>query len=810
MGDEERKPVPFKSEAFTPMQQIFNRLRDYFATGPSEVFQLEWPARVLDKGTYDYIGSDGIDAQQVKPQTVADAEFRLSNDLMTLGNISAGPNGSKLSQVYEQILFNLVPTTSGSNPNLEKLHIDQDKINDWLLEEVADWEPPREDLLADIPSDYDEHKPPPPAAAKPIEGGKTENTIDDAFDSPLRTISRVDLYQKILDVYESQRFRWATFKVKARPNDMTKAMPAEIDNYNRLLSTYAPIVDARLEGIWTLLVVRGQYHRVRYFLGLIDVGSASESLLKAKENLRASVMRSIDDSEDIYPVIFSPSTWAKSLSTAFKPEDLLTSETLIREELMEKQKERAILLEQLNIFKAAEQDVEALERKVEEARTSFLQTRDAMLENYSDAAINAIEMYFDVQARNSDKGKGITVAEDVERGDLNGALEVMNQKPLTTEQFAKLKDMQAKCIKNQSALQSASEALARASLAAAMGRASDTKTVVATMQERITSLTIDINYIVKILESSENPLGVDVHVPDPDATVPEGSPEGTTAATTKILPKPTSLPARVVPTQPVLPRQEQFASVWQEVVWKLDTATTWKNSMASAFQSHMDWSVDFFFGSASGSEDKQESHKSASSLALSSEISLGFRAMKVVVGRPWFDGSVLRRTEDYYRTLSTPISAMDPDAVVKALNPETGDHNLVAKKLGPAWNSLLPSYPTAFIVAKDIHLVLRSNQDWDSSQVDDLHRSMSAGGGFLCFSVSKSESSEEHRTAAAVAHRGEYLSIRIPAPQIIGWCQELTPKDASQAAYTQVKDSSLGRGTDPTPLPNPPGPPIGA
>ncbi|KAK4101308.1 hypothetical protein N658DRAFT_559119 [Parathielavia hyrcaniae] len=738
MGDEERKPVPFKAEALTPMQQIFGRLRDYFATGQGEVFQLEWPPRVLDKGTYDYVGSDGIDAQQLKPQTVVDAEFRLSNDLMTLGNIAAGPNGSKLSQVYERVLFNLVPTTSGANPHLEKLHIDQDKINDWLVE-VVDWEPPREDLLADIPSVYDEHKPPPPAAAKPAEGGRTGITVDDALDSPLRTITRIDLYQRILDV-------------KARPKDMTKATPAEIDNYNRLLSTYAPIVDARLEGIWTLLVVRGQYHR-------------------AKENLRASVMRSIDDSEDIYPVILSPSTWAKSLSTAFRPEDLLASEPLIREGLLEKQKERAILLERLNNFKAAEQDVEALERKVDEVRSSFLQARDAMLENYSDTAINAIEMYFDVPARNSDKGKAIKVGEDVERGDLNGALNVMNQKPLTAGEFTTLKDMQAKCITAQSGLQRASEALARASLAAAMGRGSDAKTVVATMQERITSLTIDIDYMVKILEASENPLGVDVHVPDPDATVPEGSPVGTAPADVKVLPKPTSLPARVVPTQPVLPRQEQFASTWQEVVWRLETATTWKNSMASAFQSHMDWSVDFFFGSASGSEDKQEAHKSVSSLALKSEISLGFRAMKV------------------------------------ALNPENGDFSLVAKKLGPAWNSLLPCYPTAFVVAKDIHLVLRSDKDWDSSQVDDLHRSMSAGGGFLCFSVSKSESSEEHRTAAAVAHRGEYLSIRIPAPQIIGWCQELTPKDASQTAYTQVKDSSLGRGTEPAPQP---GPPIGA
>ena len=39
------------------------------------------PARLLEKRNYDYAGSDTIGAQQTKPQTLIDAEFRLTDDI---------------------------------------------------------------------------------------------------------------------------------------------------------------------------------------------------------------------------------------------------------------------------------------------------------------------------------------------------------------------------------------------------------------------------------------------------------------------------------------------------------------------------------------------------------------------------------------------------------------------------------------------------------------------------------------------------------------------------------------------------------
>ena len=45
---------------------------------------MEYPGRILDMGNYAYQRSDTIDAQQVKPQAVAEAEFKLTDDLFTL------------------------------------------------------------------------------------------------------------------------------------------------------------------------------------------------------------------------------------------------------------------------------------------------------------------------------------------------------------------------------------------------------------------------------------------------------------------------------------------------------------------------------------------------------------------------------------------------------------------------------------------------------------------------------------------------------------------------------------------------------
>lgn len=144
----------------------------------------------------------------------------------------------------------MVPSISATDAAGDILQTDQDKICAWLTEDVPDWTPPKQDILEDLPSQFDSHKPSPSKVLAPSGGGPgllTEKAI---------TIPRVDLYQKLVDAYEAERFRWTTFKTNARPGKNADATAADFDNFNRMLATYAPIVDSKLEALWTMVLIR--------------------------------------------------------------------------------------------------------------------------------------------------------------------------------------------------------------------------------------------------------------------------------------------------------------------------------------------------------------------------------------------------------------------------------------------------------------------------------------------------------------------------------------------------------------------------
>ncbi len=56
------------------------------------------PARLLEQGNFNYIGSDSLNAQQLKPPPVIDAEFRLADDMFSISNLVGGPSGGHVSQ----------------------------------------------------------------------------------------------------------------------------------------------------------------------------------------------------------------------------------------------------------------------------------------------------------------------------------------------------------------------------------------------------------------------------------------------------------------------------------------------------------------------------------------------------------------------------------------------------------------------------------------------------------------------------------------------------------------------------------------
>lgn len=116
---------------------------------------------------------------------------------------------------------------------METLYTDQNNIEAWLLEEVTDYHPPAEDILANVPAAFKSFVTPSvvPKTSKPANTTPAPVTPA-ATPLPAKKIPRIDLYQKLVDNYEAQRLRWIAFKSNARPDPNT-APPDTIDDYNR-------------------------------------------------------------------------------------------------------------------------------------------------------------------------------------------------------------------------------------------------------------------------------------------------------------------------------------------------------------------------------------------------------------------------------------------------------------------------------------------------------------------------------------------------------------------------------------------------
>lgn len=500
-------------------------------------------------------------------------------------------------------------------------------------------------------------------------------------------------------------------------------------------------------------------------IGFLDIESSSEVLQVARENLRASVLRSIDDTEDVYPVYFSPANWASFLSTAFSPEDLLSSPDQIRGALVDKEALKNTFIQRLNDAKGAQPDISGLEAAEEQARGAFYTARDATLAGYADNAVTAIKLYFSVLSRQATSPAALITKLDALKTaggaatDLNAALTKVSADPISDAQWSTLLTGWNETTQRQTAMQEASEGLLKAQMAASAARGNDQTSLIQTLEAEIMSLQQDIDYMTAQLQTSTNATGVPISAVQP--------------ATDQTAPASVSLPPQML-----------GASSWSEIVQTRTYSTSTSSSFHSTVSSSSSWSTSFFFGGGSGSSSSSSSTSTLDVAQASTEIEIGMRIMKVEMERPWMDGSLFDQTAEFYHGNLTKISSAEPTDVKAATSAADG-----AAMLETANSCLLPSWPTAFVVVKDVHIIFHDTRDTTKKMVSDLQSTANSGGGFFCFSCSSSSGSSENRQSASVTASSNSISVMIPAPQIIGWISELCPKDKCQPNYTPVNKS---------------------
>lgn len=699
-----------------PADQVYDKMLEIFGTSGNQIFTMEWPARVLDETTYAYDVSS-VYSGLTKPQPVTEAEFRLSNGLLDVSPIVAGPNGKQLSTSYETALNRFTPGYPEAQVQYQS---DKETLRAWLLEEVS--------------GEYlDDSK-----TMQPMKG------------------SRIEIYTILNQRYLDAVSAWDESKT-ARMEAAQGAGDGALDEYARWLAETAPAVEAGLEAKFADLLVKGYYHEIRSALATLDVESVGESLEKAKTSMRASGMSSLDETETIYPVQFQPQDWFKGLSTDFQSEDLLMDPMALQSELLQKQQQIAQLQEQYTFLQSGHTGDEAdLQEKADACRNVLDTALSGLTQIYGENTITVARMYF-----------ASTKEKDADKTGLDAALEksgVEKKDPLSDTQWNELKSGMAAVSTAQQNLTAAGRNLVTVQVAEATAKTTDNKQLMEQLQTQMAQLQSQVQSLQLTLFSAQGQAKM---------AALNSATDGTVTYTTETAPD----AAGKLTNYPLLPTPMPAPGQFFDVVFHFTEDSSNTTSSAQAASSQSSYDVDLFFGSASGSTQNTEGSAASSFDVRHCDIQIGFRVMKVTMDRGgWFDPTVFDDTSDlaHLPATYTPVSSGAPKVSGYL------DANAAKEFAATAAAQILPAYPVSFIVAKDVTIVLNDSTATDATVASAASAATSNSGGCFCFSVSSSSASSSSSHSAVSSSIGKNMIIKIPGPQILGWFSEYIPADVSE------------------------------
>lgn len=730
------------------IMQIYQKIDSLLGGGPTgQLFCMEFPARSLNYHQYEY-DTDSRTSVVSKPFTISDSEFRLVDDLFNVAPIVQGPNGNKLSIVFSELINNYVP-------KLKELHdfiTDKVNIRQWLLTEITDQ----------------------------VNGEEFKGT-------------RMELCKRLYAMYLDGKNKWDI--EKGDEYDKRKKSN-DLEGFADWLSRTAMVKDQELNNLFNDAVVRGYYHEVLTFLGFLNVSSSAEALETTKQNARNSSRRSLDESMDIFPVQLQPNNWFKAMKPNLSPKDLTMAKDLVIAQYKTKQNEVNQLqsyLVQLESANVSKSDIDKVAAAVETEKAKFQEAESNLIKQYGNGAVGLVKIYLNAQS-----------------GGMLGALKKMGDTktpvlpskptaatgdPLGLEKMAQetFDGILKSYIGTQEYLNSA-ERLAQLRAKAVDAESHEYQAEITRTKQRIDLIQSDLRYLatlaggVLLPENKPNTKKVPKVDANKNPVMDAGNP-------------PKQIVDEVEEPLPVLPTSQDETGtdgMFMDVVIdsSMDLSANTQSGISAA--SNSSWKVNLWIGSAGGQSSQQSATSSVENAALSGKFTLGFRVAKVTIDRGgWFNPSIFEMSRCFQRIAesmqaspnSTPGDAdkiLNKKTILDAISDPTVLDSLLRNKRGDKY--MLPAFPIAFVVAKDITIRLEDSSSQDNFQKAIAEQSSSVGGGFLCFSASSASSSKSTSESSYHGVQANFTYIRIPGPQIIGWFMQMTPND--NATKYEVLDAA--------------------
>lgn len=707
---------------------IYEKVNNLLGAG-DQLFTMEFPARPLNQNTYQY-DADNTYSTLTKPVTVEEAEFNLTDALYDTAPIVQAGNGEKLSTVYNTLLNNYVPKMNF----LKEFVTDKNHLREWLLTEISD--------VA-----FDENH---------------QVVLTDS------KISRMELCKKLYAIYLEERNKW--YQEKNQRFKECKNSQELLEEYARWVSSEGLVRDEQLNNFFNDAVVRGNYHEVMTILGFLNVESPAEMLEKTKQNMRACEKRSLNGSGSVYPVQLQPTDWFKALTPNLHPKDLTMSSEALLAEFKAKKKELKNLeqkLAELEQDEISPDEIAIRKERVDTAKRTLLEAEQKAMAQYGSGAIEAFRMAIKIYRTASDPivqfqeaVNQIQTVKESGKGNLTGTTKQLDM--LLEECSTKAINAMVENFKNVCELTTAVEEAVAALSDYAAAQTQNAISLERTIRSQIENIRADINYLSPLVSGT---LAEQVNPTQEEPASPEQESQ------TVLLPGSSG---------------SASDSAFMDVILSSEIIQKKAEESCNSSASQKNWKVGGWFFSASHSSSSASSSHHVASSEDASKIEIGFRVMKVSIDRgQWFSPNIFKMTQNFYHlTESRCAPGINKDDIRNAIAKKEADTEL--KKLltydvdNKQCNYLLPSYPTAFVIAKDITIRVKVNHDEMDENKSYMESQSSSSGGCFGFSAKSASDSKNCSESSYVGARNDFIYIRIPGPQILGWFQQLVPLDMSE------------------------------
>jgi hypothetical protein len=759
------------------IEQIYDQLTTVFGgTNPNQIFAMLMPGTTVDASLYAY------ETTKKKPATVMEAESKLADQMFDIAKVSGAANGQRVSSQYLQALSVLVPKFNPMIPEMKN------------------------------------------ALRKFINTPMPEGTL---LDGKAFVGSLAEYYFKLYEGWIAAKEAWET-KIIDKKTELHKDPDTELELF---LEWYEQVAEGELakidEAMGKVLSVFSPTD-MDAILGGLAVGPGGE--LDEAANIVRDIRLESPNGGYIYPVDLMPTDWFRMLASDLDPVDLLKDPDFIAASISAKRKalqaslsQIQALIDQLPPADAVKQAAQALS----EAQAKYTAAQNALTSEYADNVLSAVQialaLAFPEASAAEAAVKGVadstTVVDKLKTVTIGG-----KKVPVPSDdQLKQILNGYKSLISTQSDLLTSSQAVANAGLDLASAKAANYKGL-PVLLSRIQAQLADIQTIQsQLIDKTSAPSNVPVINPAPNrdqgfadkvnAVVTAAT--GATATAVKLavdtkvgddtvlqtlktkadqaagLPEATAQDvidavkkeANALLGTPTA-KQSDASARFMDLQFSFSSSEMQKNSSADTSFSQASWSVDLFFGSASGSSSASSAVSSDHAFETDTEIQVGLKAAKVDIQRGWFEPGIFKLAADMDRLSTEPVSyGALPVTLDGGGNPMVDWSSNTLVKFNKA---LLPAYPVAFVVVKDVTISFKAS----ASQTNALHSVLdsraAAGGGFLCFSASSSSASSSDHSALSSKSTDNVFTIHIPGPQILGWFLEFVPEDKSKQLQIQT------------------------